>query len=98
MLLMPSLVSCPTNNSLAAPRLFAPDGVARHLLPGAALTLLLTLSGFATAAAAPVPASAQSAVSPLPAVVAPMTGPQVIQLLDQTIDCYRTLGIQQQAP
>jgi hypothetical protein len=26
-----------------------------------------------------------------------MTGPQVIQLLDQTIDWYRTLGIQQQA-
>jgi len=97
MLLMPSLVSCPNNNSLAAPRLFAPDGVARHLLPGAALTLLLSLSGFATAAAAPVPASAQSAVSPSPAAVAPMTGPQVIQLLDQTIDWYRTLGIQQQA-
>jgi small-conductance mechanosensitive channel len=29
-------------------------------------------------------------------VTAPMTGPQVIQLLDQTIDWYRTLGIQQQ--
>ena len=26
-----------------------------------------------------------------------MTGPQVIQVLDQTIDWYRTLGIQQQA-
>jgi small-conductance mechanosensitive channel len=26
-----------------------------------------------------------------------MTGPQIIQLLDQTIDWYRTLGIQQQA-
>jgi small-conductance mechanosensitive channel len=29
-------------------------------------------------------------------VPAPLTGPQVIQLLDQTIDWYRTLGIQQQ--
>src|ERR1700728_3056724 len=28
---------------------------------------------------------------------APLTGPQLIQLLDQTIDWYRTLGIQQQA-
>jgi hypothetical protein len=26
-----------------------------------------------------------------------MTGPQIIQMLDQTIDWYRTLGIQQQA-
>ena len=26
-----------------------------------------------------------------------MTGPQIIQLLDQTVDWYRTLGIQQQA-
>jgi small-conductance mechanosensitive channel len=32
-----------------------------------------------------------------PAVAAPMTGPQVIELLDKTIDWYRTLGIQQQA-
>jgi small-conductance mechanosensitive channel len=41
------------------------------------------------------------AVAPTPAAVAPqtvapMTGPQVIQVLDQTIDWYRTLGIQQQ--
>jgi small-conductance mechanosensitive channel len=28
---------------------------------------------------------------------APMTGPQVIQLLDQTVNWYRTLGVQQQA-
>ena len=32
-----------------------------------------------------------------PSVAAPMTSPQVIQVLDQTIDWYRTLGIQQQA-
>src|ERR1700736_3635142 len=31
-----------------------------------------------------------------PGAAAPMTGPQVIQVLDQTIDWYRTLGIQQQ--
>jgi small-conductance mechanosensitive channel len=97
-----------------------------HLLrASAALALLLALN-------APVPAPAQSAVSPVqppheaphteapqtespraelpraessPAEAPPvapgaatlMTGPQVIQVLDQTIDWYRTLGIQQQA-
>jgi small-conductance mechanosensitive channel len=72
-----------------------------HLRRSAALALLLALN-------APVPAPAQSAVSegesqsaasPAgsgPAAAAPMTGPQVIQVLDQTIDWYRTLGIQQQ--
>jgi small-conductance mechanosensitive channel len=40
---------------------------------------------------------APAAVAPVTAPAAPMTGPQVIQLLDQTIGWYRTLGIQQQA-
>jgi hypothetical protein len=73
----------------------------RHLPRSAALALLLALN-------APVPAPAQSAVSPgesqaaaspagpAPGAAAPMTGAQVIQVLDQTIDWYRTLGIQQQ--
>jgi small-conductance mechanosensitive channel len=67
----------------------------RYLLhPGAALALILALN-------APVPALAQSAVSAGafaagPGAVAPMTCPQVIQELDQTIDWYRTLGMQQQ--
>jgi small-conductance mechanosensitive channel len=56
----------------------------RHLPSCAALILLLAASG-------PSPAAAQSAAA------APMTGPQVIDLLDQTIDWYRTLGVQQQA-
>jgi small-conductance mechanosensitive channel len=71
------------------------------LLRSAALALLLALN-------APLPVPAQSAVSPeesraaaspagpAPGAAAPMTGPQVIQVLDQTIDWYRTLGIQQQ--
>ena len=67
----------------------------------AALALLLALN-----APLPVPAQAvspeesQAGASPAgPALgaAAPMTGPQVIQVLDQTIDWYRTLGIQQQA-
>jgi small-conductance mechanosensitive channel len=96
----------------------------RHLLPSAALALLIALNG-------PEPAAAQSAMSPAasqvatsevgaseaavsPVAVSPvaaspvaaspvaaaavvsMTGPQVIQVLDQAIDWYRTLGIQQQ--
>ncbi len=76
-----------------------------HLLrASAALALLLALI-------APVPAPAQSAASPVqppgdapqaeasqvaPGAAALMTGPQVIQVLDQTIDWYRTLGIQLQ--
>ncbi len=39
----------------------------------------------------------QSASAALASPVPPMTGPQIIQLLDQTIDWYRTLGVQQQA-
>ncbi len=46
-----------------------------------------SLTGGAGLAAAPA----------APSAVAPMTGQQVIQILDQTIDWYRTLGIQQQA-
>jgi small-conductance mechanosensitive channel len=61
-----------------------------------------------SAAAAPAPAAATSpSAAPSEAnpqqpaatgatVPAPLTAPQVIQLLDQTIDWYRTLGIQQQ--
>jgi small-conductance mechanosensitive channel len=56
----------------------------RPSLARAALALLVALN-------APLPAPAQTAVVP------PMTGPQVIHVLDQTIDWYRTLGIQQQA-
>jgi small-conductance mechanosensitive channel len=66
----------------------------RHLRPGAALALILALN-------APEPAHAQPAVSSAaseaaPGVATSMTGPQVIQVLDQTIDWYRTLGMQQQ--
>jgi small-conductance mechanosensitive channel len=73
----------------------------RSLLRSAALALLLALN-------APLPVPAQSAVSPeesqaaaspagpAPGAAAPLTGPQVIQVLDQTIDWYRTLGVQQQ--
>lgn len=46
------------------------------------------------AAVAPAPAPTPA---PAPAAAPPMTGPQIIQVLDQTIDWYRTLGIQQQA-
>jgi small-conductance mechanosensitive channel len=64
---------------------------AQHFLLSAAAALLLTTHGMADTAAV------QSAVAPTPPPVAPMTGPQVIQVLDQTINWYRTLGVQQQA-
>ena len=57
----------------------------RPLLAGAALVLALSWS-------APAPAAPLAASS-----AAPMTGTGIIQMLDQTIDWYRTLGIQQQA-
>jgi small-conductance mechanosensitive channel len=79
---------------------------ARHLPRSAALALLLALNAPVTAPAqsAVSPAgsrieaspAASAAATPDAAAVAPMTGPQVIQLLDQTIDWYRTLSIQQQ--
>jgi small-conductance mechanosensitive channel len=41
--------------------------------------------------------ASEVAASPVaPEAVVPMTGPQVIQELDQAIDWYRTLGVQQQ--
>src|ERR1700730_9667355 len=45
---------------------------------------------------APAAASAAGASPAALAVAAPMTGAQVIQMLDQAIDWYRTLGVQQQ--
>jgi small-conductance mechanosensitive channel len=71
-----------------------------HLPSGAAPALLLTLYGLAGAMAAtpaPTAASAPPPVAPPQVPAAPMTGPRVIQVLDQTIDWYRTLGVQQQA-
>jgi small-conductance mechanosensitive channel len=79
---------------------------ARHLPRSAALALFLALNVPVTApaqsavspAGSQIEASPAASAAPTPdaAAVAPMTGPQVIQLLDQTIDWYRTLGIQQQ--
>src|SRR5882757_1098828 len=45
----------------------------------------------------PAESSAVKVPPVAPGTAALMTGPQVIQVLDQTIDWYRTLGIQQQA-
>jgi small-conductance mechanosensitive channel len=49
------------------------------------------------AESSPAESSAAKVPPVAPAAAALMTGPQVIQVLDQTIDWYRTLGIQQQA-
>src|ERR1700726_628821 len=58
-----------------------------------ALMLCAALAARAAPSASP-PSTLAPATSPPPA---PLSGPQVIRLLDQCIDWYRTLGIQQQA-
>ncbi len=76
-----------------------PKPTRRHLLSSSvqALVLMLDASLTAIAQSAAAPPSPAAPASPaVPAAVAPMTGPQVIELLDQTIDWYRTLGVQQQ--
>jgi small-conductance mechanosensitive channel len=60
--------------------------VVRHATAVLAFFVAIALSG--TAAATP-----PTTTPPAPA---PLSGPQVIQMLDQTIDWYRSLGIQQQ--
>ncbi len=78
-----------------------PKLTTRRLFSISVHTLALALNAAVAAAAQSAAASAAPrapAAPPVtPAVAAPMTGPQVIQLLDQTIDWYRTLGAQQQA-
>jgi small-conductance mechanosensitive channel len=76
-----------------------PKPTRRHLLSSSVQALVLMLDASLTAAAqsAAAPAAPVAPASPaIPAAAAPMTGPQVIELLDQTIDWYRTLGVQQQ--
>jgi small-conductance mechanosensitive channel len=65
----------------------------RYRLQALILLLLGSLPGApAAAAAAPQPAAA-----PPPGRVSPLTAEQLIQILDETVDWYRTLGIQQQS-
>jgi small-conductance mechanosensitive channel len=75
-------------------------------LPRTFLTLsLIALSASAApkptatppATSAPTPAPTPAPAPTPPAAKSAMTPPEVIQLLDKTIDWYRTLGIQQQA-
>lgn len=63
-----------------------------RLVLGAALALYLGVA----AAAISVPTAATTP-APVAAALAPMTSAGIIQMLDQTVDWYRTLGIQQQA-
>jgi small-conductance mechanosensitive channel len=66
----------------------------RTLVPGFALILLGAFGASCPAAAqSPGPAAPRPAAAP----GAAMSGARIIQVLDQTIDWYRLLGIQQQA-
>jgi small-conductance mechanosensitive channel len=80
------------------------DSSMRIALPFLLLALSARAADPGTPADASAPASAASSTRSLHApkaaassAAAPLTGQQVIQLLDQTIDWYRTLGIEQQA-
>ena len=60
-----------------------------------ATAVLTGIAAFAVARAAETPPAAPAA--PAPDSRAVMTGDQVVQILDETVDWYRTLGVQQQA-
>src|SRR5690349_1024366 len=62
----------------------------RTSIPAIALTGLLALAAQAAEAPDPQPAAASDSR-------AVMTGDQVVEILDETVDWYRTLGAQQQA-
>jgi len=63
-----------------------------YSLPAVLLLLLGSLPGTPTVAAAEAPAAAPQP----PTRVSPLTAEQLIQILDETVDWYRTLGIQQE--
>jgi small-conductance mechanosensitive channel len=65
----------------------------RYRLQAVFLLLLGSLPG--TPAVAAAPAQPAGALQP-PTRVSPLTAEQLIQILDETVDWYRTLGIQQQ--
>src|SRR5215471_5867982 len=65
----------------------------RYSLQAVLLLLLGSLPGAAAVVAAEAPP-----VSPQPPTrVSPLTAEQLIEILDETVDWYRTLGIQQQS-
>ncbi|HEX8782945.1 MAG TPA: mechanosensitive ion channel domain-containing protein, partial [Steroidobacteraceae bacterium] len=64
----------------------------RYSLPAVLLLLLGSLPGTPTVAAAEGPTAAPQP----PTRVSPLTAEQLIQILDETVDWYRTLGIQQE--
>src|SRR4051794_40946195 len=62
-----------------------------------ALLLAATLASTATLATNAAPAVSATAVDAPRSTRAVMTGEQVVQILDETVDWYRTLGAQQQS-
>ncbi len=69
----------------------------RRSVVAAALAGFLAMSAAGFAAAAELAATSTAPPAASVATPAPMTGHGIIQMLDQTIDWYRTLGVQQQA-
>jgi small-conductance mechanosensitive channel len=58
--------------------------------------ILLAIVGSLLAGATDPPVGAQAAPAQPPSRVSPLTAEQLVQILDQTVEWYRTLGLQQQ--
>jgi small-conductance mechanosensitive channel len=80
----------------AAPASQTPASASAQPAPPTAATAPAKPGTVKTGTVAPGAASVSTATPAAAPVAALMTAPQVIQLLDQTIDWYRTLGVQQQ--
>jgi small-conductance mechanosensitive channel len=60
-------------------------------------TILILLLGSLLGAGTPTPAQAPASAASADNRVSPLTAEQLVQILDQTVDWYRTLGVQQQS-
>jgi len=58
--------------------------------------MLMAIVGSLPAGAADPPVGAQATPAQPPSRVSPLTADQLVQILDQTVEWYRTLGLQQQ--
>ena len=59
--------------------------------------ILILLLGPLLGAGTPTPAQAPASAASADNRVSPLTAEQLVQILDQTVDWYRTLGVQQQS-
>ncbi len=86
-------------NTVRAATYFCPAAVAVAATAAAAVAAVATttVAAAAVAAGAAAPAPAPTSAAPTPVHVSVLNGDQVVQILDETVDWYRTLGAQQQS-